>query len=231
MLSNGIERTDEGPFRRTSGVVDCVVASLVSLVGLVVVTVGVGLLNAVDPAAVGEVVERFAVQSELFSDAQLVELGTTVADWSGVGAVVTGGLLVLVGAGFLLHRLLGSNEGGETERIATGAAYGAAVTAALSFVPGSPVLGGAAAGYLQGDRGSGTAAGAVSGAASAVPALLLVGFVFVGITNGLATVGAAAIATLVGLVGMVALSVLLAFSTVMGALGGAVGGRFDGRPV
>jgi hypothetical protein len=224
MNPNHIERAGGGgTHRKTGNVLDVVVTGVLSLVGVAVGFAGLGLA-AVDRGAIAAVVDRFAVQSELFSGGELVELAAAVAYWSGVGAALTGALFVAVGVGFLLECVRGTDDTGT----ATNALYGAVVAAALSFVPGSPVLGGAAAGYLQGERGP--RVGAAAGVVAAVPALLLVGFAFVGLTNGLATVGATAVAALVGVVGVVALLLVLAFSTALGAVGGALGERVDGVP-
>lgn len=88
---------------------------------------------------------------------------------------------------------------------------GAAVSVVLSVVPFSPVLGGGAAGYLEGRDG--VRVGAISGAIAALP-LILVFAMFLSVftfvpEGGVAGVGVLlAVLTVVAMVYSVALSVL-----------------------
>jgi hypothetical protein len=109
------------------------------------------------------------------------------------------------------------------------ALIGAVATVVLSFVPFSPALGGAVAGYLQGeDRNLGLRVGALSGLIATIPVALLVGlFVAVfgvfAVVPGNGTGGAAR--TLVGLLVLLGLVLLVVavYTVGLSALGGYVG--------
>ena len=102
------------------------------------------------------------------------------------------------------------------------AIVGAVASIVLSFVPFSPVLGGALAGYFQGgDRNEGLTVGAIAGLIAAIPltvAILAFGSFF----TFLPFLGAEGI--LVGGIGLFVLIVGLAFSLAYGVLLSAVGG-------
>lgn len=106
------------------------------------------------------------------------------------------------------------------------AVIGGIAAVVLSFVPFSPVLGGAVAGYLQGGtRSEGMRVGAMSGIVAAIP-LLLVAAVFLLIT----AVAVPAVEPGMGL-GVVAFLVLVLaglavgglYTVGLGALGGWIG--------
>ncbi len=107
-----------------------------------------------------------------------------------------------------------------TDNTLLNAVIGAVATFALSFVPFSPVLGGAIAGYLEGgETGDGLRVGAISGAIASLPAagalLLLLAFVPFAPDVGVALGGA----FLVFLVIAMAIGYFVALS----ALGGVIG--------
>ena len=108
--------------------------------------------------------------------------------------------------------------------LVTDALLGAAVTVVLSFVPFSPVLGGAAAGYLHEERGP--RVGGLSGLFASVPvamflvlALLVLGF---GMVVPAGADGAAFFAFFLVFVVLGALFVA-GFNVVLGAAGGVLG--------
>jgi len=106
------------------------------------------------------------------------------------------------------------------------AVIGAVVTIVLSFVPFSPVLGGAAAGYLQrGSRRDGLRVGAYSGIVASIPLvllLLLVGSAFAALPvfggGDELFVGVAGVLVVVMVVGFV-----LVYGVALSALGGWAG--------
>lgn len=99
------------------------------------------------------------------------------------------------------------------------ALIGAAVTVFVFFVPFSPVLGGAVAGYLQG--GDGVRVGAISGVFAAIPAALIFLLLFlVGI--GLA-VGPGRGAIFIVLAFLIVVAFLAAYMVGLSALGGVLG--------
>ncbi len=101
------------------------------------------------------------------------------------------------------------------------ALIGAVVTAVLSFVPLSPVLGGGVAGYLHRERG--VTVGAISGLLAALPLLVVLWIVF-GVFSFV--LGAAEVpqgSALVGVVLTLVVVVVVAYSAVLGAVGGVLG--------
>lgn len=114
------------------------------------------------------------------------------------------------------------------------AALGAVATVVLSFVPLSPVLGGALAGYLQeGETGSSLRVGALSGAIAVIPmigVLLLFGGIFALLPLGFAAAdgglgipaGALSVVVLFALFVLFVVAVL--YTVGLGALGGLLGG-------
>lgn len=101
------------------------------------------------------------------------------------------------------------------------AVLGAVVSLVLGFVPLSPVLGGAVAGYLQGGtRRDGVSVGAASGAIAAIPALVFGGLFLTMAVFG----GPGARGFVVVLVFMLAFLVFAALYLVgLGAAGGWAG--------
>jgi len=109
------------------------------------------------------------------------------------------------------------------------ALIGAVVSVVLSFIPFSPVLGGAVAAYLQrGSRREGIRVGAISGLTTAVPLLLiflLILFLFASVFAFLPFLGSEGLA--VGTLGVVVLVsifvVVLLYGVALSALGGWLG--------
>ena len=117
------------------------------------------------------------------------------------------------------------------------ALIGAVVSVVLSFVPFSPVIGGAVAGYLEGgDRSQGLRIGGYSGAIAAIPLVLLAGVVIILGTFGVIVAPGEAVRTLLGvlLLGVLVVVVIGAYTIGLGAVGGYIGvilaERGDERP-
>lgn len=102
---------------------------------------------------------------------------------------------------------------------------GAIVTLLLSFTTVSPVLGGALAGYLEGESpGRGMKVGAISGALASIPFILVLGFgviLFFGIPGaGFGVPGGLELAIIV----LFMLPLLFAWTIGLSAVGGYLGG-------
>lgn len=97
------------------------------------------------------------------------------------------------------------------------AVIGGVVGIVLSFVPLSPVLGGAVAGYLEGgDTDDGLKVGALAGLVTLVP-IALVGFVL------LFVVGFGGTPAAFGILGLVGLFFVALYTVGLGALGSVIG--------
>jgi hypothetical protein len=100
---------------------------------------------------------------------------------------------------------------------ALNAVLGGVVGIVLSFVPLSPVLGGAVAGYLEGgDTDDGLRVGALAGLVALLP-LSVVGFFL------LFLLGFGANSAVLGLLGLVALLFMTVYTVGLSALGGVIG--------
>lgn len=100
------------------------------------------------------------------------------------------------------------------------AVVGAVVTVVTSFLPLSPAIGGAVAGYLQ--RRDGLAVGALSGLLAAIPLVLFLGL-FLGVLTVLLGIGAPRGLFGVGFLGVLLLALLVVYSVLFGAAGGYLG--------
>lgn len=104
------------------------------------------------------------------------------------------------------------------------AVIGAVVTVLTSFVPVSPVIGGAVAGYLQ--RRDGLSVGALSGVLAAIPLVALFGLLltFFGVFLGFGAPTELLAFGALGLFGLLLVfAVLVLISALLGALGGLLG--------
>jgi hypothetical protein len=104
------------------------------------------------------------------------------------------------------------------------AVIGAVVTVLTSFVPLSPVIGGAVAGYLQ--RRDGPTVGALSGVLAAIPLVAVFGL-FLAVFAAVIGLGAPTEFLAFGALGAIGLVLLflglVVISAVLGALGGLLG--------
>lgn len=104
------------------------------------------------------------------------------------------------------------------------AAIGAAVTVVFTFLPFSPVLGGATAGYLQrGDYREGAKVGAISGVLATVPMALFATFVAAFFTIAPTVGGRMGVGLFFGFLFVVIGSLVLLYTIGLSALGGALG--------
>jgi hypothetical protein len=140
-------------------------------------------------SAIAEGVADGSITSDVLTPAQLTAVATSTAYWIGIGLVVTGLLTTVVAVAYAVGRYR-TRQSGEPasprERLLSNSLLGAVATGILSFVPVSPILGGAVAGHLHGKAdGSSTTAGAVSGLLAALPLVSFLLFLTVGLFTGL----------------------------------------------
>ena len=101
------------------------------------------------------------------------------------------------------------------------------VTAVLSVIPLSPVLGGGVAGYLHRDRG--TTVGAVSGLLAALPLLVVLWIAFGVFSFVLSAGDVPQGSAFVGVVLALVVAVIVVYAAVLGAVGGLLGVSFAER--
>jgi hypothetical protein len=209
-------------------IVHWLVAALVGIFGVALAAVGSFLSFFLDQAMVSDAVSSGETTSVMIgytlTDAEATALGTDVANWTGIGLLVTGIALTGFAAvyGVRQYRLGRQTDAGtDSQRAWQAATVGAVVAAIFPFVPLSPLLGGGVAGYLSPSRGDRTArVGALAGLLVATPAVLISGFTTVGLYAGLAVFAESGVRVLT--TGLLAIGVLfvLLMSVGLGGLGG-----------
>lgn len=215
---------DSGTDRPIPAVVDWVVAGILALFGLLALVFGSALAFLVDRPTLADAAARGDLQFEGVSRADGIEILGAVSTWTGIGMVVLGIALVVAGVAYLVSaRRAASGE--PADGYVRTAVLGAVVSALLSFLPFSPAIGGALAGYLEhGASGHATRAGALSGLLLSAPVVLVLGFVFGGLASGLLAVGASRFAAVVVGLLLFAVATTVGVGAGLGAVGGYAGG-------
>lgn len=213
--------------------VDWIAAAVVALCGLALTVGGTALAFAVDRDVLREGVRSGEITVVVFertlTEAQMLEFTRVVVNWTGWGLLVTGVLMVLFAVWYVIVRHRTHGRAGPDESTGSylsAAVLGAVVTALVSFIPFSPVVGGGVAGYLEGLRTERTLGpGALSGVLAAAPLLAVLLFVTVGLYLGLAGVGAGGLGVVTVAAIVVSMVFVAAFGAGLGAVGGFIGGR------
>jgi hypothetical protein len=214
--------------------VDWLVTALLVLSGLVAAMLG-GLLNAAaDRGEIASLVAEGTIESATLSDAELVDITYALAWWGGVGLATVGLLMVVGGVVFFAYRRRERRRRAEIgvagPDTTTNAIVGAIVSVVISFVPLSPVLGGLTAGYLQkGTRTEGARVGGLAGLVAAVPIVLLLLSLIIGLFGVSTEVGAGLEAGLVAVALVIAAIVSALYMVVLSAVGGYFGVYLDER--
>lgn len=200
---------------------DWAIGGVLALLGLLVAIGGGVLYTAVDRSEIATLLEESEFRSDVLTEAEAIDGLVALAEWGGLGLAAAGVSIVLIGVAVVVAHGRARRQGRGTPRWILGV-VGAIVNTVLSFIPFSPILGGAAASHLSTDReASGVAAGAFAGLFTIIPALVALAFVGVGLFTGLpGSTAAAAIAALV-----VGALLTIAYIVGLSALGGYIGRR------
>jgi hypothetical protein len=168
-------------------VVDWVLGVIAAVAGFALTAVGARLYTRVDRAMIAEFIAADSTDVNGLTPAEAVTAGVPFVDWFSVGVGLTGFGLVAAAAVFVRARRRTrrrvASEGGTTATFWASAVYGAAVTALVSFVPGSGVVGGALAAYLH-EGESGLRVGATTGLVGWALTVPLLVFLAVGLLAG-----------------------------------------------
>lgn len=206
----------------TRRLIDWIVSGALVVVGLCGILLGIAISQWADRDRITELVEDDVIQSDVLSDAALIDLSYASAIWGGTGLSAAGVVVLLAGLVFAGYQLRLKDDRSGDPSMASNALLGAVVTAVASFVPFSAVLGGGVAGYLQQDEPwTGARVGVLTGLFVSLPLFIVLGV----LTIGLFIEGFA----FLSLVLVVALLFSLLFSVAMSALGGYGGGYLASR--
>lgn len=228
---------DTSAYRPPPAFVDWLLAALVALCGLSVIATGSALALFVDREALATAIEEESITVTVgtteLTDEEAVLVAETAIAWTGTGLLAVGAVTILFGLGFLVFRhrqRRRSQADGTSSAYWTYALLGGVITAAFSFVPFSPALGGAVAGYLEHDeRHRSVSAGALAGL---LPLLPIIGFLIVaigGLMDGLLTIGESSMAMVVAVMMLISLLFLVIYTVGLGAVGGYIGGHVADR--
>lgn len=210
--------------------VDWLLATLIALAGLALLVGGSALAFVVDRQLLADAIARGEIVSTSFTAAELLEVSLAVVSWTGIGLLVTGIAMVLGAITYVLLRHRAYRGDGPVNAYATNALLGGVTSVVLTFLPFSPAIGGALAGYLErGESERTLSVGALSGLLAAAPLLVILTFVSVGLVSGILAVQQSGIALVVGAAMLLALMVLATVGAGLGGLGGYVGGKLAER--
>jgi hypothetical protein len=223
--------TADGPLPE---VVDWVLGALIALSGMLSLVSASVLLFFVDRDLITEAIEEenvtVTVGTSDLTEAEAIEVADAVTTWVGLGMLVAGLGLVLFALGYVVVRHRAHNRyerDGAIDSYWSYAVLGSVATAVLSFLPFSPVLGGGIAGYLERVESDRTiSVGALAGFLPALPLVVILLFLLVGLVSGLRTVNQTGGAVVAGAAIFFAMMVVVTVTAVLGALGGFLGGKF-----
>ncbi|WP_290816988.1 DUF5518 domain-containing protein [Halovivax sp.] len=233
--------TDEGNWEGhpTAGTtvpafVDWILGAIVALFGLLAIVGGSALAFLVDRDVLAEGIEdevvTVTVGTTELTEAEQLEVADAIVSWIGTGLLLTGLGMVVFAIGFVVarHRAHGRSRQDEPVRsYGTFALLGAFATTVLSFIPFSPALGGALAGYLErGESERTVSVGTLAGLLPLIPVLAIIASVLVGLVSGMLAIGQPGAAIAVGTAMFFALMLIATLGAVLGALGGYLGGKF-----
>lgn len=216
-------------------VTDWIAAAVIAVIGLALTIGGTALTFVVDRALLGETVTAgeltvLVLEREL-TRIETIDVTRAVIEWTGIGLLVTGLGLVVFAVGYVIAR----RPTRDGAAVGTGWAvvvYGAVATTILSFLPASPVFGGALAGYLtRFETNTPVRSGAQAGLAAMAPLVVLSVFVGIGVYTGLAGIGASGFGLVTGISLLLTVVVTGLTGAALGALGGYAGGRLAERRV
>ena len=208
-------------------IVDWLLAAFLTIGGLALALGGSAILWASDESliaeAIAEGVETGTVDSDVLTAAQLTDIATSTTFWLGVGLLLTGLAIVAVAVYYLVISRRSRRSDGprnERERLFSNAMLGAVATGVLSFVPASPILGGAIAGYVHRKQATGvTKVGAVAGLLAVLPFVAIVLFLAIGLLTGFANAGVGGLGIVVAFALGIAIVAMLLYSVGLAALG------------
>lgn len=222
VVQGGHEETQ--PMSRT---LEWAVSVFLVLSGSVFAIGGFLLSEFADIGRITSWVEAGRITSTDMTDPELIDAVYAMIWGSGIGLVATGALLVIAGAAFFGFQTRARRRfevtGIASPSIVGNAILGALITIVGSFVPFSPVLGGAVSGHLQGGSESGAVrTGLLAGLFAAVPVAVTFGVITWSLVDS-----ATGLTPIVLAILGISLVLSLAYMVGLSGLGGFLGARID----
>ena len=212
-------RTDSDRRIAFDRLIDWVIGIALGIIGFVAGLGGWGLYSISDRSEIATLIHNSEFQSEVLTEAEVIDALAILSDWVGIGLIVTGGILFTLGLAVVIAHHRARSRGRITPRWIV-SVVGAIVGLVLAFIPFSPTIGGAVAGYLDPEyRSSGAAAGALSGIFGTLPALIIGAFGSFGLIRGLPDDVAVPVVVVIA----IALLIIAVYQIALGAIGGYVG--------
>ncbi len=218
-----VEQHGGGQAKPLSRTLDWSISLFLVLSGSVFVAGGFLISGFADLNRITSWVATGRITSSDMSDPELINAVYAFIWGGGIGVAVTGALLVAAGVAFFALQTRARRRydatGIASPSVIGNAIVGAMVTIVASFVPFSPVLGGAVSGSLQrGSDGSPVRVGGIAGLFATLPVVT----VFVAITWSLLG-SATGLTTIVVASLVISLVVSVAYMIGLSALGGYLG--------
>lgn len=213
--------------------IDWLLGALIAITGATFIIGGSSLELFIDREMLAEDIEEgtitVTVATAELTEAEMVEVADAIVSWTAIGLLTVGLGMVLFALGYIVVRHRAHRRARQGDSIRSYGSYavlGALATSVLSFVPISPVFGGALAGYLErGESNRTISVGALAGILPMIPVLGLILFVLGGVISGMLAVGEDAIAMFFAGTIVLIILVLATVGAGLGAVGGYAGGR------
>jgi hypothetical protein len=215
-----------------NGILGWIVSALLVLGGTGFAVAGALFTRAAGGTLVADLVAAGRLQSAELAPAELIAVTNGLLWWGGVGLAVVGGLMLVGGMVLAIAVFRAGRETGDSRLPATGvnAVVGAVVTLVTGFVPLSPIIGGAVAGYLgRGSRSEGVRTGAIAGLFASMPVVVLFAFLIGGSVAVATELGLGAVGAIVALGLVVGLLGAVVYTVALGAVGGYLGAGLGSR--
>ena len=210
-------------------ILDWILGGLVAFVGLLFALAGLFLFLVPDRENVETAVASEGFQVEGMTEPEFVDLTLTLLPWLAAGLLLTGLAMTVLGGAYIVHRRRVRDRaatGKPTDNYLAHALLGAVVSAVLSFIPISGIIGGGLAGYLQrGESERTVSVGAASAVLMSAPFLVIGLFVAAGLIAGSTAISDGGFAVINAVVVIVGGLLSLGIATALGATGGWIGGK------
>ena len=217
--------------------VEWILGALIAIGGFLSLIGGSALVFVVDRDSLAEGIEEGTITVTIhtvdLTEDEMLEVADSIVSWTGIGLLVAGTATILFAVGYVIirHRKRRRTQEGESiSSFGANVVLGAVATGVFSFIPFSPGIGGALAGYLErADSDRTISVGALVGLLAMTPILVILLFVLGGLVAGFQTIDQSGMALLTGATLLFTLMVVATIGAVLGALGGYVGGRLAER--